>query len=164
MLTGSDANWFHPLANRSVSKHIVWAGRFLDKQGLEAGQFIYPVDCLFDVPDLVGINHDINIITNFFPYQAQPVNVLFKIAADRAKDTAAGGFLESLFTDGYFYLAVTLYGTMTLVWIWILMRVPLSRAYPFVVLGFIFTPAFAVVFFDESVNVWYFVGFGYKTL
>jgi len=95
--------------------------------------------------------------------------VLFKIAADRAKARAADGFLESLVTDGYFLLAVALYGALTLVWVWILMRVPLSRAYPFVVLAFVFTPAFAILFFDEMVNIWYFTGlalilFGLGTL
>ena len=84
--------------------------------------------------------------------------VLFKIAADRAKAKAAEGFFASLLTDGFFFLAVITYGALTVVWVWILMRVPLSRAYPFVVLAFVFTPAFAVLFFNESVNVWYFVG------
>ena len=84
--------------------------------------------------------------------------VLFKIAAERAKERASDGFLVSLLADGYFVLAVAFYGALTLLWIWILMRVPLSRAYPFVVLAFVFTPAFAVLFFGESVNVWYFIG------
>jgi len=84
--------------------------------------------------------------------------VLFKIAADHARDTAAGGFFKSLLTDGYFVLAIAVYGALTLLWIWILTRVPLSRAYPFVVLAFVFTPAFAVLFFHESVNIWYFMG------
>ena len=84
--------------------------------------------------------------------------VLFKIAADRAKERAAGGFLESVVTDGYFVLAVAVYGVLTLIWVWILMRVPLSRAYPFVVLAFVFTPALAVLFLNESINIWYIMG------
>jgi drug/metabolite transporter (DMT)-like permease len=84
--------------------------------------------------------------------------VMFKVAADRAKARAADGFLEPLVTDGYFLAAVAIYGVLTLVWVWILTSVPLSRAYPFVVLAFVFTPAFAVLFFNESVNTWYLMG------
>jgi drug/metabolite transporter (DMT)-like permease len=86
--------------------------------------------------------------------------VLFKMAADRAKARATSGFLESLLTDGYFFLSVAIYGVLTVLWIWLLTRVPLSRAYPFVVLAFVFTPGFAVLFFDESLNIWYFLGLG----
>jgi drug/metabolite transporter (DMT)-like permease len=60
--------------------------------------------------------------------------------------------------DGYFLAAVALYGALTILWVWILTSVPLSRAYPFAVLAFVFTPVFAVLFFNEAVNVWYFVG------
>ncbi len=84
--------------------------------------------------------------------------VMFKIAADRAKARVSGGFLEPLVTDGYFLAAVALYGALTILWVWILTSVPLSRAYPFAVLAFVFTPVFAVLFFNEAVNVWYFVG------
>ena len=84
---------------------------------------------------------------------------LFKLAVERAKSPANDAFWISLFSTGYFYLSIALYGALTLVWFWILARVPLSRAYPFVVLAF-FTPALAVLFFNESLNIWYFVGLG----
>src|SRR6185369_10807874 len=51
--------------------------------------------------------------------------VMFKIAADRAKARAAGGFLEPLVTDGYFLAAVALYGALTILWVWIMTSVPL---------------------------------------
>ena len=85
---------------------------------------------------------------------------LFKLAVERAKSLANDAFWISLFSTGYFYLSIALYGALTLVWFWILARVPLSRAYPFVVLAFVFTPALAVLFFNESLNIWYFVGLG----
>ena len=84
--------------------------------------------------------------------------VLFKVAADHAKKSMANGFLQSLVTNGYFILAVVVYGLLTLLWVWVLTRVPLSRAYPFLVLAFVFTPAFAVFIFDEAVNIWYGIG------
>ena len=81
--------------------------------------------------------------------------VLFKLAADRAKAVEGNVFWISLFTTGYFYLSIVLYAVLTLAWFWILARVPLSRAYPFVALAFVLTPAFAAVLFDESIDVWY---------
>ena len=86
--------------------------------------------------------------------------VLFKFAADRSKGVAPGGFLAALLRDGYFLTAIALYAGLTVLWVWILMRVPLSRAYPFVVLSFAFTPALASLIFGESLGLWYLVGLG----
>ena len=58
----------------------------------------------------------------------------------------------------HFYASIALYGALTVVWIWILTRIPLSRAYPFVILTFVFTPMFAAFAFGEPLNVWYFCG------
>jgi drug/metabolite transporter (DMT)-like permease len=71
--------------------------------------------------------------------------VLFKLAADQTK-------LEQSST---FFAAVLLYGVLSLVWVWILTRVPLSQAYPFIVLAFVFTPALAVLLFGEPLNASY---------
>ena len=84
--------------------------------------------------------------------------ILFKVSADRAKNDSAAGFLTSLLTDAYFLLAVLSYGALTLLWVWILTHIPLSRAYPFVVLAFVFTPVLASLMFGESLNAWYFAG------
>jgi drug/metabolite transporter (DMT)-like permease len=81
--------------------------------------------------------------------------VLFKLAANRVKQGDPGTFGLSLLTTGYFYAAVVLYGVLSVLWVWILTRVPLSQAYPFIVLAFVFTPAFGVLLFGESLNVTY---------
>jgi drug/metabolite transporter (DMT)-like permease len=86
--------------------------------------------------------------------------VLFKLSADRMKTSATGGFLVSVLGNGYFYAALVLYCVLTVLWVWILTRVPLSRAYPFVVLAFVFTPAFAHLIFGESLDLWYGLGVG----
>lgn len=86
--------------------------------------------------------------------------VLFKFAADRAKVNAAEGFLTPLLSDWYFLAAVAVYGLLTILWVWVLTRIPLSRAYPFVVLAFVFTPVLASVLFGESLTGWYFLGLG----
>src|SRR5690606_16042183 len=77
---------------------------------------------------------------------------LFKLSADHAK-SAPEGFWETLLGTPYFYLSIALFGVLTLVWVWILARVPLTLAYPFVVLAFVFTPLLAVVFFNESIGL-----------
>lgn len=82
--------------------------------------------------------------------------VLFKLAAEHSRpDGGAGTFILSLLTSWYFYLAVAVYGLLTVLWIWILTRVPLSSAYPFVGLAFVFTPALGVLIFRESVDIGY---------
>ena len=84
--------------------------------------------------------------------------VLFKLAADRMKANAGSGFLVAVLGNGYFYVAFILYCVLTVLWVWVLTRVPLSRAYPFVVLAFVFTPAFAYLIFGESLDLWYVLG------
>ncbi len=87
--------------------------------------------------------------------------MIFKLSADRAKANTDSKLLLALIGDSYFYLAIILYGAMTFLWVWILTRVPLSRAYPFVILTFIFTPILASLFFSERLDLWYFVAMGF---
>lgn len=47
---------------------------------------------------------------------------------------------------------IFIYGVSVLIWIWVLSRVELSVAYPFVGLSFIFTLVFGVFFLDEALN------------
>ena len=84
--------------------------------------------------------------------------VQFKVAADHARRQADGGFVAAMLVNGHFYAAILLYGALTVVWVWLLMRIPLSRAYPFVVLSFVFTPVLAALWFGETLNLWYFAG------
>jgi drug/metabolite transporter (DMT)-like permease len=81
--------------------------------------------------------------------------MLFKLAADQTKLDHSSTFIRSLLMSGYFYGAVLLYGILSLIWVWILTRVPLSQAYPFIVLAFVFTPALGVLFFGETLNASY---------
>jgi drug/metabolite transporter (DMT)-like permease len=83
---------------------------------------------------------------------------MFKLAADQARTAVDQTFWPALMTSAYFYVSIALYAVLTLVWVWILSRVPLSRAYPFVALAFIFTPALSIVLFQESINYWYALG------
>jgi len=59
-----------------------------------------------------------------------------------------------------FYLALSLYGGSTILWIWILTRVPLSQAYPWAAAGTALVPLMAVLLFGEQVRPIYWLGVG----
>jgi len=86
--------------------------------------------------------------------------VLFKYAADHARGSPNRPLFGSLIFDMNFWLALVIYGGLTLLWVWVLTRVPLSRAYPFVALAFVLTPALAALLFHERLDGWYFIGIG----
>jgi drug/metabolite transporter (DMT)-like permease len=90
--------------------------------------------------------------------------VFFKYSASALKDKpVADGFLE-LAQSPAFYAGVTLYGAATLLWVWILSRVPLSQAYPWVALAMSAVPILAVVVFDERFDSSYWLGVGLVVL
>ena len=60
-----------------------------------------------------------------------------------------------------FYLAVSVYGVSTLLWIWILSRIPLSQAYPWVAVGLGVVPLLASLIFDERLGTAYWIGIGF---
>jgi drug/metabolite transporter (DMT)-like permease len=54
--------------------------------------------------------------------------------------------------------AMVLYGGATLLWIWILSRVPLSRAYPWVALGAVIVPLLSSMIFGEQTAPRFWIG------
>jgi drug/metabolite transporter (DMT)-like permease len=56
------------------------------------------------------------------------------------------------------YFALILYGGATLLWIWILSRVSLSQAYPWVAVGMIVVPLLGWFVFDERVAPIFWLG------
>lgn len=56
-------------------------------------------------------------------------------------------------------LALTIYGGATVLWIWILVDTPLSKAYPFSLLGAAIVPVVAYYFFGENISTSYVFGF-----
>ena len=58
----------------------------------------------------------------------------------------------------WFILAVSIYMFTTLLWISVLREMPLSRAYPFMAIGFILVPVAGHLFFAEALDARYFVG------
>jgi len=72
--------------------------------------------------------------------------ILFKAAA-LAIDPGAGTFLSPAL-----FAAVGLYGCTTIVWIFILTKLPLNVAYPFSLLGSALVPILAYIFFGEIIT------------
>ncbi len=78
--------------------------------------------------------------------------ILFKLAADSLSSAGGVTMARGLVVSPYFLLALALYGAMTLLWIWLLQSIPLSRAYPFFALSFVFVPIFGRIFLAESIG------------
>jgi multidrug transporter EmrE-like cation transporter len=93
-----------------------------------------------------------------FPVAIAIGQILFKRAAREVSDTSGVSWLLEVAKLPTMWLAVGLYGAATLLWVRILTTVPLSRAYPFMALAFIFVPAAGYVFFQESITIRYAVG------
>ena len=72
--------------------------------------------------------------------------------------TAVLGMLTSLLTIWQFWLAIIVSGCVMLLWAWVLTFVPLSKAYPFVVLAFVFAAIFDSIFFGQSLSLKFFLG------
>lgn len=77
--------------------------------------------------------------------------LLFKLAAMSSVKQYATSSLGR-YLNPYLLSGVVLYGLLTLLWVWILRSVPLSKAYPFVALSFIFTPILSKVFLNEPLT------------
>lgn len=81
--------------------------------------------------------------------------VLFKLAASHL---ARNVLPYALLFDPIFYLALVLYGGATVLWIWILTRLPLSIAYPWVASTMIIVPLLAFWVFGESLSTRFWLG------
>ena len=82
--------------------------------------------------------------------------VLFKMTSEKLVESNAPYYAIAL--NPIFILAVAIYGAATLLWIYVLKTVPLSYAYSFMALSFVFVPIFAFFIFKESFTVRYFIG------
>jgi drug/metabolite transporter (DMT)-like permease len=93
--------------------------------------------------------------------------MLFKSAADQVAMITVGSApdylvqLLKLAFNPFFVLAIGLYMIMSVLWVWILSFTPLSRAYPFGALAFIFTIVIGVLFFRETVTRAHLLGLGF---
>ena len=84
--------------------------------------------------------------------------LMFKAAARNSAGGDVHGFVLGLLGNFWFLAAALFYAALTVLWVWILTLVPLSRAYPFVVLSFVLTPLGATLFFGERLDASYYAG------
>ena len=68
-------------------------------------------------------------------------------------------WIVSTITNPLLILALAVYGVATLLWIFSLRNVPLSLAYPFVALAFVFVPVMAHFALSEPLKAKTFYGF-----
>ncbi|NSX56573.1 transporter [Parasulfitobacter algicola] len=83
--------------------------------------------------------------------------VLFKMASSNLGAVSLNSFLR-LLIDPIFIVAIVLYGSATVIWVFVLKSVPLSLAYMFMALTYCIVPVLAYYFFDEAIGWQYFVG------
>ena len=68
--------------------------------------------------------------------------------------------LPSMAQQPLLYAALALYGAATLLWIWILSRIPLSQAYPWVALSIAVVPLAGALLFGERITIYFWLGLG----
>lgn len=84
--------------------------------------------------------------------------LLFKRVGLTISGRPLGQGLLLLIRHPTLYAALTLYGAATVLWIWILSRVPLSRAYPWVALGVFIVPLIGWWVYGERVTPTFWMG------
>ncbi|MBI3154574.1 MAG: EamA family transporter [Burkholderiales bacterium] len=86
--------------------------------------------------------------------------LLFKMAAMSVQRPASwtASWLLRLLLDPYFVAAAVLYVGLSLLWVWMLSFIPLSRAYPFVALSILLTPLWGHLLFGEALGKDYLLG------
>lgn len=57
-----------------------------------------------------------------------------------------------------FYIALVLYGIATLLWIYVLARLPLTEAYPWIACATVVVPLIGLLFYGEQVTPLFWVG------
>lgn len=84
--------------------------------------------------------------------------ILFKYVGLRVQGLGARDAIIAALSSPALYAALTLYGSATVLWIWILSRVPLTEAYPWVALGMVIVPMVGVLMFGERVTPLFWCG------
>ena len=84
--------------------------------------------------------------------------LLFKRAAQTIAGLPLSQMAATLAVSVSLWTALLLYGGATMLWVWILSRVPLSQAYPWVALGSIIVPLGARLLFGETVKPVFWLG------
>ncbi len=83
-----------------------------------------------------------------------------KLGVMNGEDAGRGvrSFAESAATSPGVWIGLTIYGASVALWLWILSKIDLSVAYPFVGVSFVLTMLFGALFLHESVTLVRIVG------
>lgn len=84
--------------------------------------------------------------------------VMFKRVGLAIRDRPLADGLLTLLGQPAFYVVLIIYGFSTLLWIWILSRIPLSQAYPWVAAGVAVVPLLGMYVFGEHVGPLFWLG------
>lgn len=90
------------------------------------------------------------------PFMIAVGQVLFKMTSEKL--AASGNGFHTIFFEPLFILALVIYGSATLLWIYVLKSVPLAYAYSFMALTFVLVPLLAALWMGETVTLKYAVG------
>lgn len=83
---------------------------------------------------------------------------LFKRAGVAIQGLALADGGWTLATLPSFYLALALYGIATVLWIYVLSRMPLTEAYPWIAVATVAVPLIGWLFYGEQVTPLFWVG------
>ncbi len=92
----SDLHIANRCADFPVPGNIVGACRFFDEPRLCKTELVHPVDGLIDLPDLIGVDHQVPVRPDCVARYGEAANVIFKVAANLQLDvveTGINGFL-----------------------------------------------------------------------
>jgi drug/metabolite transporter (DMT)-like permease len=98
------------------------------------------------------------IVLILYPVAVGAGQILFKLAAERLQPNQP---IYVQMTEPMLLSAIGLYGGLAIIWMLIVRELPLSAAYPFVALSFVFTPLFAWALLGEKINPAYMIGIAF---
>jgi drug/metabolite transporter (DMT)-like permease len=82
--------------------------------------------------------------------------ILFKLASEQVSLNEP----RSLALNPYLWSALVLYGSATIAWVFVIRDIPISRAYMFMALTFVFVPFLSFLFLKEPLNIRLMLGVG----
>ena len=90
--------------------------------------------------------------------------ILFKKTALAMSGVPFVEGLRAVLVEPLLYAALALYGLTTLLWIWLLSRIPLTQAHPFMAASIIIVPVLSVLLLGERVSYVFWIGITFVTV
>lgn len=111
------------------------------------------------IGSLTPVSRAINYLSlSVFTLVLASGQLLFKRVGLSIRGLSAPTAAATLLREPALYVALATYGAATILWIWILARVPLVQAYPWVAVGVIIVPLLSSHFLGERIAPLFWVG------